>query len=523
MSNIMDLAKSIQEHHGLPAEEAQAFIRRAIEVINDGLQTDRQVKLKGLGTFKVTTISSRKSVDVNTGEPIIIDGRDKISFAPENSMRDLVNRPFAQFETVVLNDEVDFTEIDNAMAAEETADGPEISEEKPVAQPVGLAISPLVELAETDDGPAENKETLAESKEIGPQPPQASAATQASGVEKEPLAASVSVPLVEAESIETITEPLQLKAEELAFLNMPGTENALDQETPAFSESTANAPAEPPVVEQAQEIVILEQTAVSSGEHEVETEEIAAIAGKASSEGLSGLTTTEQEPQNADEAAMDNDENEEKDAEEQAHLLEQKVSKNKRTIMLLSAACALLFLLSAGGFLYMRHQLQLRDHRLDHMLAMMQSKEIVQPVAKQAQQQAFPASTAPAADNKPMEQEQKTAPKEPTTEKTTVSAAVPALPAQSAPKTKIETAKKQNERKQPSAYDTDPRVRTGAYRITGIERMVKVRRGQTLKSISKANLGPGMECYIEAVNPGVTELKEGQSIKIPALELKKRK
>lgn len=512
----MDLAKSIQEHHGLPAEEAQAFIRRAIEVINDGLQTDRQVKLKGLGTFKVTTISSRKSVDVNTGEPIIIDGRDKISFAPENSMRDLVNRPFAQFETVVLNDEVDFTEIDNAMAAEETADGPEISEEKPVAQPVGTVIQPLVELAETEGVSAESKETVIQES-------QASAATQAFGVEDEPLAASVSMPLVEAESIETIAEPLQLKAEELAFLNMPGTESALDQETPAFSESTTNAPAEPPVVEQAQEIVILEQTAVSSGEHEVETEEIAAIAGKASSEGLSGLTTTEQEPQNADEAAMDNDENEEKDAEEQAHLLEQKVSKNKRTIMLLSAACALLFLLSAGGFLYMRHQLQLRDHRLDHMLAMMQSKEIVQPVAKQAQQQAFPASTAPAADNKPMEQEQKTAPKEPTTEKTTVSAAVPALPAQSAPKTKIETAKKQNERKQPSAYDTDPRVRTGAYRITGIERMVKVRRGQTLKSISKANLGPGMECYIEAVNPGVTELKEGQSIKIPALELKKRK
>ena len=107
MTNMKDIARCLVDKHGLKVADAEHFIALMIDVINEGVQRERQVKIKGLGTFKLTSVSSRESVDVNTGERIVIEGRDKISFTPDNAMKELVNRPFSQFETVVVNEGVE--------------------------------------------------------------------------------------------------------------------------------------------------------------------------------------------------------------------------------------------------------------------------------------------------------------------------------------------------------------------------------------------------------------------------------
>lgn len=116
-----ELSQVLIEKFGLTRNAAEQFVSEMFQVLMAGLHDDKQVKIKGLGTFKVTSVAARKSVDVNTGDPIIIEGRDKISFVPDTSLRDEVNRPFAQFETVVLNDDVDFTEIDRKFSEDSEA------------------------------------------------------------------------------------------------------------------------------------------------------------------------------------------------------------------------------------------------------------------------------------------------------------------------------------------------------------------------------------------------------------------
>ena len=113
MAKVNDFARELSEKYGLSLGDASDFVSAMFDVVKEELDgADSSVKIKGFGTFKVSAVGARASVDVNTGERIIIDGRNKISFTPEALLRDRVNRPFVQFETVVLNDGVDFSEID---------------------------------------------------------------------------------------------------------------------------------------------------------------------------------------------------------------------------------------------------------------------------------------------------------------------------------------------------------------------------------------------------------------------------
>lgn len=118
---IKELSSSLSDKHGLNKNDAEKFVAAIFDVINEGLETDKLVKVKGLGTFKIVGVAARKSVDVNTGEPIVIEGRDKISFTPDATLRDEVNKPFSQFDTVVLNEGVDFSSIDKAFEADPEA------------------------------------------------------------------------------------------------------------------------------------------------------------------------------------------------------------------------------------------------------------------------------------------------------------------------------------------------------------------------------------------------------------------
>lgn len=393
--SITELASKLMEKHGLKRTEAELFIRQFVGVINDGLKNDKSVKVKGLGTFKVQAVSARKSVDVNTGEAIVIEGRDKISFTAEAVMRDLVNAPFAQFETVIVNDGVDFSEID----AKHEADNTEAKEPTPAVEP-----TPAAEL-----------------------------------------------------------EPAVVEPTPVAELE------------PAVVEPAPVAEPEPAVVEPAP---VVEPTPA------------------------------------VEDSDSDTDE------------LEAKSKSYKNTIIVLASSLACVVILAVVGFVYMFSQIEKRDNRIAHLetqtatLAdrMMKTHMSPTPAAKQtaANDEADNILAAneqkiEAAQNADKENNLKTAeakPKPKAATKPTAEAKAPA--AKSAPSILSQ-----------SAYDKDPRVRTGAYVITGIANTVTVKAGQTMSSLSKTYLGPGMECYLEAVNGGNRELKAGEKIKIPALKTKK--
>lgn len=415
--SISELASKLMEKHGLKRTEAELFIRQFVGVINDGLKNDKSVKVKGLGTFKVQAVSARKSVDVNTGEAIVIEGRDKISFTAEAVMRDLVNAPFTQFETVIVNDGVDFSEID----AKHEADTVEAEEPTPAAEPA----------------PAVEPEPAAE-----PKP-------------------AVVEPTPAAEPEPTVVEP-----------------------TPA---------AEP-------EPAVVEPTPVAEPTPAVEPEPIV-------------------EPTPAvDDSDSDTDE------------LEAKSKSYKNTIIVLASSLACVVILAVAGFVYMFSQIEKRDNRIAHLET--QTATLADRMMKTHMSPA-PAANQPAAndeaDNILAANEQKIEAAQKADKENNLKAAEakpepkaePKAATKPAPSAKAPAAKPAPSIPSQSAYDKDPRVRTGAYVITGIANTVTVKAGQTMSSLSKTYLGPGMECYLEAVNGGNRELKAGEKIKIPALKTKK--
>ena len=395
--SITELASKLMEKHGLKRTEAELFIRQFVGVINDGLKNDKSVKVKGLGTFKVQAVSARKSVDVNTGEAIVIEGRDKISFTAEAVMRDLVNAPFAQFETVIVNDGVDFSEID----AKHEADNTEAKEPTPAVEP-----APAVEPEPTvEPAPAAEPEPTVE-------------------------------PAPAAEPEPAVVEPAPVV-----------------EPTPAVEDSDS-----------------------------------------------------------------DTDE------------LEAKSKSYKNTIIVLASSLACVVILAVVGFVYMFSQIEKRDNRIAHLET--QTATLADRMMKTHMSPA-PAANQPAAndeaDNILATNEQKIeaaqkADKEnnlKTAEAKPEPKAKPKAATKPTAEAKAHAAKSSPSILSQSAYYKDPRVRTGAYVITGIANTVTVKAGQTMSSLSKTYLGPGMECYLEAVNGGNRELKAGEKIKIPALKTKK--
>ena len=421
--SITELASKLMEKHGLKRTEAELFIRQFVGVINDGLKNDKSVKVKGLGTFKVQAVSARKSVDVNTGEAIVIEGRDKISFTAEAVMRDLVNAPFAQFETVIVNDGVDFSEID----AKNQADNTEAKEPTPAVEPAPVA-------------------------------------------EPEP---AVFEPTPVAEPEPAVVEPTPVAEPE------PAVEPAPAAEPEPTVEPAPVAEPEPAVVEPTP---IVEPTPA------------------------------------VEDSDSDTDE------------LDAKSKSYKNTIIVLASSLACVVILAVVGFVYMFSQIEKRDNRIAHLetqtatLAdrMMKTHMSPAPAANQpaandeadnilaANEQKIEAAQKADKENNLKTAEAKPEPKAEPKAATKPTAEAKAHAAKSAPSILSQ-----------SAYDKDPRVRTGAYVITGIANTVTVKAGQTMSSLSKTYLGPGMECYLEAVNGGNRELKAGEKIKIPALKTKK--
>ena len=424
MINLKELAKHLVEKHELTAADAEHFVTQFIETLQESVLSEKLVKVKGLGAFKLTPISARESVDVNTGDRIVIEGRDKITFTPDNAMKDLVNRPFSQFDTVVLNAGVAFDEAleTNDTEVEDAIPSAEEKTEHSIAN-----AEPTVALAEVEkrSEPAHPITTETKDSKAGASVPMAGT------VESEPWPAS------------SPTVPLETAAP---------TTGATDTEPSIAKEPST---------------VVANQAAVA-------------------------VPTNEPVP----EIGME---------------LDTSPQSTQRWVKWTIGICTCLLIALMGTCFYLMGELHLRNNRIDNLMALMQQKQAKKEVNRSIAPTASSTVNKQFAKNDSLikqAQQQQQASKADTQEKQPPMAAIKQPPI-------------------PNEYEalnqSDARIRTGAYDIVGIKTMVKVEAGQTLHAISRAHLGSGMECYVEALNRDKLPLKAGDKIKIPLLKLKKHK
>ena len=394
--NVFDLSGVLMSKNGLGDKESRRFVKAIFDVIQECLDEEKVVKVKGLGTFKIIEVDDRESINVNTGERVLIEGHSKLTFTPDSVMKEIVNKPFSQFETVILNDGVDFPEP----AIEEPISEEPISEEPIPEDPIPE--DPILE------------------DSISEEP-----------IFEEPVAAD------------------------------PGLSDK--------SQSEINAEQEIP----SPESPIVEFT--EDGDKE-DTSDV--------------VPPTDEEI---------NDEEE---------------SSNSTLRWVLSGVVVLLLILAAayGGYLYGRYEISeemaYKQMKADLKAAEMTVEKAKEAVAKDSVEQEMDATKIGAIS---VDKEQEDAAKDESPKEAIA---------------KDQVAKEQPVKESADKYEAkDVRVRTGAYRIIGEDRVVKAKAGQTVEDIATRLLGPGMSCYVEVYNnlDGKTTLKEGQAIKIPKLQLKKRR
>lgn len=462
-TGIKELAELLVEKYGLDKASANRFVEHMFSVIKDGLQNDKIVKIKDLGTFKLTNIAARKSVNVNTGEPIIIESREKITFTPDSSMRDRVNRPFSQFDTVVVNDNVDFSLIDEEYSQELLA----VSEDNAVpeqAQSVAPVHAKKEEMALSESAqPEEAENTLQHVHSV------AVSDQEDDKSEKKESDESKSVTDDERVSVESAASSIDIQAEERKMTPLPEEPTTTDRDSVAQQDNT--------VQRQQTELVYKENKT-----------------------------------------------------------LQEEIHRQHRFINRMIALVVVLLVLCGGGLAYVYWQMSTRDFRIKNLETMAVSGQGVQPLTPKHVKKVGLVQTG------------KTDGSKAGASPTTSPVAVPRKDVTARKEKPHDMASHAQQGTQPvvrsegdgvvkkkdvaaihedgsryADYNKDIRIRTGAYTIVGISHKVTVRAGQTFSGISRSQLGPGMECYVEAVNGGKKEVKVGETVYIPKLKLKKTK
>ena len=402
MSRIEGLVGTLVERYSLSRTEAEEFVTSIFGVVRDNLDKDKIVKVKGLGTFKLADVNARESIDVNTKERIVIEGRAKISFTPENAVRDRINSPFSQFETVDLDDDVDFSSIDDKYKETEEENAEPTLQEKADVEPVVTEETTI-----TDKSVAVGKEEVMSDTSVS-----------------EPISEPVPEPVPEPEP-EPVPEPVPELEEE------------------------------------------------KSGEVDSEKEP----QEKASPEPARGpqVTVPARNPF----------------CEE---LIREGITHSREIIRLLYLLLALVVIVLLIGAVCL-------GYKMGSNAALKEAAPVKPAPRKVVVEKKKPAATKPVEKIVPVD--------------TVKQAAQATQPTQTAQK--VDTLAMMQEQ-----YNKDVRVRTGAYCIVGLDKVVKVREGQTFEGICRTSLGEGMECYVEVFNAGKKEYKAGDEIKIPLLKLKKR-
>lgn len=502
--SLSDLAQRLAEKSGISLQDAELFIRKMFDVANEGLQSDKLVKMKWLGTFKVMAVKDRESVDVNTGERIIIEGRDKISFTPDNILKEIVNKPFAQFETVVVNDGVDFDEIDRKFENAEE-DGP-------------VSDSTLESVPDSENSSLE------------------------SFVEQDSPATSGVIDFLDEENDAPVCDEMIVIGEGLSQENVAEPE----EKKPEGSEPAATEPAvfKPAVSEPEESETATSELETKESEVPAQNEVESVVSDEENESTLTEETPiVEKVPSDEENSITEIPIVEEAPFEEKASSDEEIPSSDevtdKRQIVLprsLVVAASVVFLAMIGGFGWFAFNYGKMAAQRDHLALQLDN---YQQIATEKKAPTKSASTQEEIlrkkaieDSVRMAQASEAVKKaEDVEQNMDATADKQSIDVKSAEAKKHAEAKKKEEaRKQAekhaaqasSKYDQDARVRTGAYRIIGVSEVVTAREGQTIKSLSQKYLGPGMECYVEALN-GTSLLKPGQKVKIPKLELKKKK
>ena len=619
---IHELAMALVNKKKLSLKDAEAFVTMMFDTLNEGLNNDKLVKLKGLGTFKVMSVSARKSVDVNTGEPIIIDGRDKISFTPDSTMKDLVNKPFAQFDTVVINDGVDIKELERMDWLEnpsnfDTSTLGDISDDEDLPITIELppskieaAVNEAANVMATNETEVENipqtsapkaaeKSHLLTSEQLAAlngYPVSSTRVAQESAVSNGELTlttdqlrllnddnslqtkneAEVSVernesvateqtlssPVVnndadalnspeseKQEGAEVVAEVITNKAEieEVNTVSNP-VDTVHAPKTDAYSSNEPHDE-EPALDKESQEVVVLcnevhndneELDGTDSPEEdEITDNEQETLANVETITEVVQEEVSDVKPNDSPESNIEDEEEENTNSNFEDEW-EEEDRRIRRKRLIAAGVLGVLALFGIAAW-YFYNQIQLKDNRISHLETLLntsktaansdngQSLSKADSVREDSINRAIDAQTKADLDatmarieqsnaEKQQKTEEKKANNQPATDNKTTERAVEKVVPRL--ERKSETKSADLDYKQ---YEKDARVRTGAYKIVGIDRVVTVNKGQTLYSLSRSTLGPGMECYIEAVNGNVKEWKAGEKIKIPKLELKKHK
>lgn len=522
-NSLTVLAQKLAEKTGISQQDAELFIRKMFDVANEGLQADKQVKMKWLGTFKVTSVKDRESVDVNTGERIVIEGRDKISFTPDTILKEIINKPFAQFETVVVNDGVEFDEIDRKFEAEEL-----------------LAENQQMDEAEEIPEPLDGSETSEETSE----------ATGISEISDTSETSDVIDFLEETDTPSVSDEVVVIGESESHYDTSPEiiTETIVEKSVKEMKDEADEQEEVQNESENQEELADLRE---SEPELEPVSDSLSESEFEPDSESeLEPEPTSELEPESKLKSASDSEplveaaSASDSETSEDSESYDTFESTKKGVVIpryLVVVACFIIVALIGGigwfAFNYGKMAAQ-RDHlalQLDNFHqdnkaakqtpAPLSQEEILRKKAIEdsiRMTQASEAVKMAEADGKQVNKKDSLlAAKQ---QKDAEAKKQAELNKQTEAKKLAEAKKHQTENATAHAsakYDQDVRVRTGAYRIVGVAEVVTAREGQTIEAISKRYFGPGMECYVEALN-GSGKLKAGQKVKIPKLELKKK-
>lgn len=532
-SSLSVLAKAVASKRGLTQAEAERFIATMFEVAGDGIQEDKLLKMKWLGTFKITSVKDRESVDVNTGERILIEGRDKISFTPDNILKEIINKPFAQFETVVVNDGIDFSDIDEKFAnmereeeelqlqkEQECHDEEVVQEEQNAEQPQ------KEELSQVEEQPRE--ENLSQEVELNEDLSQEAKKSQESlldaelqsqeGGQKDDLSQEANTPISE----ETVALSSELKNAEISEDDISETsednisqtsddtiskteENGIPEEVGMLISHLKKNESEAEEIEKVEETKVKEEAEVpKAAEAHVEKmpEEAKVVVSQ---------SNVENKKQPEYDETLDEDE---AYASDHHHLVIPKY---------VVALVSVVFVALLGGlcwFAFIYGKMQARQEQMEMQLKAIKPQpqpkpkpKVVAPVdtAKSVASSDDKTDAANALANGAQANNEQTDHAQLAMKKKAKQDSIRMAQANNA----VKMAEKA------SVYLNDPRIRTGAYRIVGVEKTVTAKSGQTLAGLSKLYLGPGMECYMQAIN-GCSEIKPGQKVKIPKLELKRK-
>ena len=594
--SIQELANVLVERKKMNRRDASMFVSAMFDIIQQRLESDKLVKVKGLGTFKIIDVEDRESVNVNTGERVLIEGHGKITFTPDAVMKELVNKPFAQFETVVLNEGVDFDDVDTT-----TTDVPEPEiESEPLVEPEPEPEpqpepEPVVEdhsqMPLVDFGGAEESEPEPE-PEVEPEPEAVTIRPEATTVRPEPKVLEE----IEDEDIpEWVIEPYAAPAPEPEPVVEPEPEPAPEpavnsnlqsilssfqtiKKTPAPEPEPVYTP-EPEPVQLTEETKITEESLMTADEeleaafarqegrtiqpepvYTPEPEPVVApepepvytpepepepiVAPEPEPEPVYApepepepVAAPAPEPVYATEPEVEPEPEPEVEPEEETVDEEPEYKPTRRPRKAagrLVLALLTMILGLAVGYLF-------GNYYPYKNLMPVESSETVIHVQKEEEPSTIHNHDIDALEQETTAAEEQPAEPEPDAKADEAKAKADAeakAKAEAEAKAKAEAdAKKAAEEKAKSQADAkdkafgdkydamDVRVRLGAYRIVGTDKVVKVKEGEDLVKISRRVLGPDMVCYLEVYNnlKATTPLKVGQEIKIPKLQIKKKK